>query len=112
VNPTLSRNCDEKILSESTLDSQSSQLKVPPKIATTATWNKLSLWQTATRAIAASNWCIVLIAQLMGKHGLLSWTILWGIFVKNVAWAIALSVFHSFMLSAIALKLIKQVIRR
>jgi hypothetical protein len=54
---------------------------------------------------------IVLIAQLMGGHGLSS-AILWGIFVKDVVWAVALSTVHGCALTAIAINLSKQIIRR
>jgi hypothetical protein len=213
----------ELILARSTVDTQS-QLKIPPKIAKTATWNKLNLWQIALRAIAVSNWwqfclitigsvsslifphpplvglaavagntltrkkalitvmsiwvanqfygfsiraypltltsltwglvmgssilfvtwlitlqpkfsrhniqgyliwlavglfggyalyqgSILLIAQLMGGHGL-SGAILWRIFVKDLVWATSLSIFHGCALTAIALKLLKQIMQR
>jgi hypothetical protein len=54
---------------------------------------------------------IVLIAQLMGGHGLSS-AILLGIFVKDVVWAVALSTVHGCALTAIAFNLSKQIIRR
>lgn len=54
---------------------------------------------------------IVLIAQLMDGHKL-SATILWGIFWKDVVWTIVLSTVHSCAVAAIAIKLIKQIIKR
>ena len=62
---------------------------------------------------------IMLTAQLIGGHGL-SWAILWSILWKDVVWAIALSILHGCVLSAItrrvrfaiAIKLIKQSIKR
>lgn len=53
---------------------------------------------------------ITLLAQLIGEYEL-SWTVLWGIFLKDIVWAIALSIFHGFILIAIALKLIKQLMK-
>ena len=54
---------------------------------------------------------IMLIAQSIGEHGL-SLAILWSIFWKDVVWAISLSILHGCALSAIAIKLIKQSIKR
>lgn len=54
---------------------------------------------------------IVLIAQLMGGHGL-SLTILWSIFWKDIVWAISLSLLHGCVLGVMAVKLLKQAIKR
>ena len=54
---------------------------------------------------------IVLIAQLMGGHGF-SLTVLWSIFWKDIVWAISLSLLHGCVLGVMAIKLLKQAIKR
>ena len=54
---------------------------------------------------------IVLIAQLIGGQGL-SWTILWSIFWKDLVWAISLSLLHGCVLGVMAIKLLKQAMKR
>lgn len=54
---------------------------------------------------------IVLIAQLIWGHGL-SLTILWSIFWKDIVWAIALSFLHGCVLGVMAVKLLKQAMKR
>jgi len=61
---------------------------------TTSFWGYL-LWLTAG-VIGGSflyEGSIFLVAQLMGGHGLVA-AILWGIFVKNLLWAVGLSALH------------------
>lgn len=76
-------------------------------------WQGYLLWLaiSVVGGYAIYQGSIVLIAQLMGGHGLSS-AILWGIFVKDVAWAVALSTVHACALTAIAINLSKQIIRR
>ncbi|NJK57915.1 MAG: hypothetical protein HC939_18940 [Pleurocapsa sp. SU_5_0] len=76
-------------------------------------WQSYLLWLAigVVGGYAIYQGSIVLIAQLMSGHGFSS-AILWGIFVKDVVWAVALSTVHGCALAAIATHLSKQIIRR